>query len=171
MIFDRKTITGMVVGGLLGVASVYAPVVAQESHSEEHLKNVREVMAGLKVFNSFDQIIPTMAEQARALFVRNNPALAAEIEEATTNAALSLVERRRDLDNEVVKIWADRFTEDQIRTIAEFFSSEAGQRFAAESGPLLQESAVAAKQWGDGLSVEIIDLVRKDLEDKIKPAQ
>jgi len=171
MIFDRKTITGMVVGGLLGVASVYAPVVAQETHSEEHLKNVREVMSGLKVFNSFDQIIPTMAEQARALFVRNNPALAAEIEEATTNAALSLVERRRDLDNEVVKIWADRFTEDQIRTIAEFFNSEAGQRFAAESGPLLQESAVAAKQWGDGLSVEIIDLVRKDLEDKIKPAQ
>lgn len=171
MIFDRKTITGLIVGGLLGAASVFAPVVAQETHSPEHLKNVREVMKGLKVFNSFDQIIPTMAEQARALFVRNNPALAAEIEEATTNAALSLVERRGELDNEVVKIWADRFSEDQIRTIAEFFNSEAGQRFAAESGPLLQESAIAAKQWGDSLSVEIVDLVRKDLEDLIKPPQ
>lgn len=169
MIFDRKTITGLIVGGLIGAASVFAPVVAQETYSQEHLKNVREVMKGLKVFNSFDQIIPTMAEQARALFVRNNPALATEIEEATTNAALSLVERRGELDNEVVRIWAERFSEDQIRTIAEFFNSEAGKRFAAESGPLLQESAIAAKQWGDKLSVEIVDLVRKDLEDKIQP--
>lgn len=171
MIFDRKTVTGLVVGGMLGAATIFAPVVAQETHSQEHLKNVREVMKGLKVFNSFDQIIPTMAEQARALFVRNNPALAAEIEEATTNAALALVERRSELDNKVVNIWAERFSEDDIRTISEFFNSDAGQRFASESGPLLQESAIAAKEWGDRLSVEIVNLVRKDLAGKIQATE
>lgn len=163
MNFDRKTIAGVFVGGMLGAATLFAPVIAQETYSEEHLKNARDVMKELKLFNSFDQIIPTMAERARALFVQNNPAVAAEIEEATTNAALALIERRIDLDKEVINIWASRFSEDEIRAIAEFFKSDAGKKFASQSGELLQESAVAAKKWGDTLSVDIIDMVRKDL--------
>lgn len=171
---DRKIIAGVIAGAVMGVSAVLvvpatAPVTAQETYSEEHLQHTREVMRALKVFNSFDQIIPGMAEQARALFVRNNPALAAEIEEATTNAALSLVPRRAELDRDVINLWAARFTEEEIEAISVFFNSEAGQKFAAQSGALLQDSAVTAKQWGDRLSVEIIDIVREDLEDKLRP--
>lgn len=171
MIFDRKTMAAIAFGGVLGAATIFAPVIAQETYSDAHRENARKVMAELKLFNSFDQIIPTMAEQARALFVRNNPALAAEIEESATNAALTLIERRVELDNKVIDIWAGRFTEEEIKAVADFFSSDAGKKFASQSGELLQESAVAAKEWGDTLSVDIIDMVRNDLEGKIKAAE
>jgi len=175
MMFDRKTIAGVLVGGMLGAAAVLAPVTApvtaQETYSAEHLKNARDVMKALELFASFDQILPRMAEQARGLFMRNNPALAEEIEKATTKAALALIERRKDLDRTVINIWAARFSEEEIKTIATFFTSEAGKRFASQSGELLQESAVAAKQWGDTISVDIIEMVRKDLEANNKLAE
>jgi len=166
MIFDRKYLVGLLVGGVLGVSAAFAPVVAQQVHSEEHLEYTREVMKNLGVFSSFDQIIPSMAEQARTLYLRNSPAFSAEIDEATTNAAIALVERRKELDDKVVAIWADRFSFEDIRAIAEFFNSNAGKSFAAQSGVLLQESAVAAKEWGDVISVDIMDMVRKELEEK-----
>lgn len=171
MIFDRKTMAAIAFGSVLGAATMFAPVIAQETFSDAHRDSARKIMTELKLFNSFDQIIPTMAEQARALFVRNNPALAAEIEESATNAALSLIERRIDLDNEVINIWAGRFSEEEIKAVADFFASDAGKKFASQSGELLQESAVAAKKWGNILSVDIIDMVRNDLADKIKPIE
>lgn len=171
MIFDKKTMAAIAFGCVIGAATIFAPVIAQETVSDAHRENARKVMAELKLFNSFDQIIPTMAEQARALFVRNNPALAAEIEESATNAALTLIERRVELDNKVIDIWASRFSEEEIKAVADFFSSDAGKKFASQSGELLQESAVAAKEWGDTLSVDIIDMVRNDLEGKIKAAE
>lgn len=167
----KKQFKGLALGVLLGITGAFAPSIAQETFSDEHLKYTREVMQGLRVFNSFDQIIPTMAEQARALFVRNNPALVEEVETATTNAALALIARRSELDDQVVQIWAARFTTEELKEISGFFNSPSGQKFASQSGVLLQDSAVAAKEWGDRLSVEIMDMVQSELAEVTAPTE
>ena len=167
MKFDKRTIVGLLVGAVVGATTVFATVHAQNAEekefSREHLKYTYDVIKQLQVLNSFDQLLPTMANRTRTLFVRNNPALAEEIEAAVNSAALQLVEKRNDLDDLVLKIWANRFTTEEIMKISEFFASPAGQAFARLSGELLQESAVAAKVWSDERSVEIVDLVREDL--------
>lgn len=166
MKFDKRYLAGLLVGAIFGGVAAFATATAQqaqEEFSEEHLKYTRQVIDALQVYDSFDQILPTMAEQTRTLFVQNNPALAAEIETSVNDAALSLVEKRKELDKQVLDIWASRFSTEEVKAIAEFFTSPAGKAFANQSGVLLQESAVAAKSWGDERSVEIVDLVREDL--------
>lgn len=167
MRIDTRTLAGLVIGGLIGALAALATASAQQQEfSEQHLARTKQVIESLRVLNSFDQLLPKLAEQTRTLFVQNYPSLAAEIENSVNQAALSLVEKRKQLDDEVLEIWAKRFSEEEIARIADFFTSDAGQSFARQSGELLQESAVAAKRWGDQRSVEIVDLVREDLRRK-----
>ena len=71
------------VAGLIAITAVgfATNAMAQNSQSEEalpplseqHLELARQVFVASKTGRSFDNILPTVAEQAKSTFVRSNP--------------------------------------------------------------------------------------------------
>ncbi len=71
--------------------------------------------------------------------------------EIVDGVAISFASRRADLEKEVAQIFAKVFTEEELIQIAEFYSSEAGQKFLKESPIVLREMGNAARVWASGL--------------------
>ena len=135
----------------------------EENFSESHLRKAQRVIELTKSDEGFDEILPIVAEQTSALIIRNYPALTREVEEVTTEKALELAPTRRELNRTVQKIWARRFSEDELDDLIAFFSSDTGQKFAELTASIAALSVGASKQWGDQLATEMLTAVREEL--------
>ncbi|MDJ0932712.1 DUF2059 domain-containing protein [Breoghania sp.] len=135
----------------------------QENFSKEHLAAARAAIEGGNAFRSFDDILPVIADKTRTLFIRTNPSATKVIDEVTNEVALKLANRRPELDHTIMKVWARRFTTEELKEIATFYRSPVGKKFADLGPELTALSIGAAKQWGDVISTEMVTRVREEL--------
>lgn len=136
----------------------------EETFTAEHLKLAREAVLVTKSEGAFNDILPVIADQTKAVFIRSNPALAAQIEEVTTAVAIDLAATRRDLDRTIQEVWARRFSEDELREIIAFYQTPVGAKLADLSPEILALVVGAAKQWSDELSTVMVTRVREEMQ-------
>lgn len=135
----------------------------EETFTPEHLHAARRTINATKVSDNFNEILPTLAEQTQTLFIRSYPALAGQIEETTTQVAIEMAQRRPQLDQTVERIWARRFTTQELNEIADFYTTPTGKKLA-DLGPSISALSIgASKQWADAINTEMVEEVRKRL--------
>ena len=139
----------------------------EETFTESHIEAARNVVAITEVLNTFDTILPVLAEQTTNIFVQANPTRAEEIIEVTNNVALSLAGKRSELNLKIYQIWARRFTEQELKQLAEFYKTPLGAKLT-KSGPTMSALTIGtAREWQDALSIEMVTLVREELDKRI----
>lgn len=154
-------VASLVVAGVL----VASPVMAQDkTFSESHIAAARKAVKATKSIESFDNILPDVAERTRTLFIRSNPAMSAEIDAAVNETAVELIPRRKELNYVIYEVWARRFSEEQLNEIAAFYNSETGKRMADLSRTLTALTIGAAKQWSDAIGTDMVSLSRRKLD-------
>jgi hypothetical protein len=169
----RRTSMGLVLAAAVAAAGI-APAYAQtadlqaktgdETFSAAHLQLAQQAVNLSKSAGAFDDILPVLANQTKALFLRSNPALAKDIEEVTQQVALSLAVKRRDLDRVIQEVWARRFSEDELKEIIAFYQSPVGAKLADLSPTIVALSVGAAKEWSDEISTLLVTQVREEMQ-------
>lgn len=139
---------------------------AQESFTPEQLRLAQQVVEATRSGTSFDDILPTVAEQTKGLFIRQNPSVAQEIEAVTNAVAIKLAARRVELDRTVQEVWARRFSVEELRQIVAFYQTPAGTKLAELGPEILALSVGAARQWGEQISSDMVDQVRAELNSR-----
>lgn len=134
-----------------------------EEFTKEHLAAARAAVKVSGGLSGFDNILPDLADEAKALFIRSNPAMTEAIENSTNNIALKLAAKRPELDNKILEIWAARFDIEELNQIEQFYSSPVGQKFYKITPEIAQLSLNEAKLWRDELSAELYSLIRDEL--------
>lgn len=149
---------------LIGVSGWAGPATAQEL-SDSHLAAARQAIDSTASTNRLDNILPTMAQNAKSELIRANPNQEASISVIVDEVAISLAPRRGMLETEVAKIFANTFTEGELEEISGFFSTETGQKFLAQSPIVLREIERAAQVWSNGLRRDMNAAVREKLSE------
>lgn len=150
---------------LVGLALCAAPSFASAQEiSASHLAAALDVVKNAKASRGFDNVLPNLAGQVEDRLIRARPDLHKEITDAVETAALKLASRRADLDNDVARVWAKSFTEDELKTIATFYKTEAGQKFADVGSLVYTQTLDAVKGWSDRLGAELLDNSRAELK-------
>lgn len=158
--FARHVGAALIAAALAGPLSV--PVFAQD-FTESHLAAARETIAAAKADQQFDNILIVLSDQARALFTRSNPSLVVEIDEVVGQVALELAKRRPELDRELERVWAARFSEAELKEITAFYTSPVGKKFGESMSVIVQDSVRSAGIWRDALSTELVTKAREEL--------
>lgn len=161
MSFLGKFIRSAIVGIVLAAGSSYAS--AQEI-SASHLAAALDVVKSAKASRGFDNVLPTLAAQVTDRLIRLRPDLHKQIADTVEAAALKLAVRRNDLDSDVARLWAKQFTEDELKTIAAFYKSPAGQKFADVGSRIYAETLDAVQRWSDRVGEELLDKAREDMK-------
>ncbi|WP_157961988.1 DUF2059 domain-containing protein [Acuticoccus kandeliae] len=138
---------------------------ADDSFTESHLAAAQDVIDLTKSDQGFDDILPRLADQTRAVFIRSNPALTREIEETVMEVAISFAQRRVELSKTMQLIWARRFTEAELNELKAFFGSPVGTKFAEETPVITALSIGAARQWEQQLSAAMVEETRAKLRE------
>ena len=144
------------------IAALASPALS-EDFTESHIAAARDTIAAAHASEQFNEILLALAEQTKALFQRSNPGAAKDIEEVVSSVALDLAKRRPDLDRELERVWAGRFSEDELKQITAFFNSPVGQKYGQLAPVIIQDSMRSAGIWRDAISTEIVTRSRDEL--------
>jgi uncharacterized protein len=154
----------------LGVAALVmtAVVLAASGRADEitpsHMAAALEAVHSAKASKGFDNVLPLISEKVQDQIIRIRPDLYKQITDVVQQEALKLVGRRADLDNDVARIWANAFSEDELKAISAFYKSPAGLKFVNIGPQVVAGSLQAVKGWSDRVGQELLEKSREALK-------
>lgn len=114
----------------------------------------------------FDTLVPGVVEQSKLLFLQQNPGLAGDLNGIVTKMRADLAPRVSELTAEVAKLYAEHFTEQELKDLLVFYNSPVGKKFVAEQGTVVNASLKYAQDWANKLSEEVTAKMREELKKK-----
>jgi hypothetical protein len=164
---------------LVALAALFggAPVVAQDASTDpsavrdilqtELDQETRELADRLVQITGtarlFDSLLPNIADEAKNSFIRSNPQMQLGIIAVVDKVAVEMVSRRRELDEYFARVWASGFTNDEMRDLIAFYTSETGKKYAETQPKLLAVQTAAAEEWAKSVAADLDQRVREEL--------
>lgn len=157
----RRMILSMALVGVL-VPTVLAqkPVTS----SDEARAAARELVEASATAAQFDQAVPLLVREMTQAFLSLAPERAGEIRETMSAVSARFINRKSELIDEVVRIYADLVTVEDLRAIAAFYKSGAGRRLVLAMPEITRRSTAAGQVWGQLIGQELAAEVRGELK-------
>lgn len=112
---------------------------------------------------------PLMAgvvEQAKVVFLQQNPALSKDLNEAAETVRTELETRISEFTDEVARLYALHFTEAELKEILAFYKSPVGKKMQAQQPLIVNASGQFAQEWASDLSDIALNRIRDELRKK-----
>jgi uncharacterized protein len=148
---------GLAVAAGVGVADAQQP-------SPGAITTAKELIITKGAGAIYDPLVPGVIEHAKAVFLQANPMLGKDLNEVALKLRAELAPRGGEVINEVAKLYATRFTEQELKDALAFYKSPLGRKLLAEEPNLLDQSMKNAQTWADKLSEEVIAKMRAEMK-------
>ncbi len=140
------------------------------AHSQQpsaaSLEVAKQLIATTGATTVFNPLIAGVVEQAKLLYLQQNPALAKDLNEIAAKLRTDLQPRFTEITDEVAKLYATNFTEQELKDILAFYQTPAGKKLLAQQPKVIDSSMSFAQSWANKLSDEVIGKLRDELKKK-----
>lgn len=144
-----------------------APAVnAQPKPSAAAVAEAQKLITLTGAANLFTPLIAGVVEQAKLLFLQQNPALGKDLNEVAAKLRTDLTPRFSELSNEMATFYATEFTEPELKEIVTFYQSPAGKKLLERQPIVIDHSMKFAQDWANKLSEEVIGKMREEMKKK-----
>ena len=123
--------------------------------SESHEKAARDALAASGASQPFDDILLRLSARIKDQLVNARPDLADKISAMVDEKTIELAPRRGDLEREAAQIYARTFTEEELKEIARFYSTSAGQKILNDGPVVARELTKASRVWTAGVQRDL----------------
>jgi uncharacterized protein len=149
----------------LALAAGGATAEAQQP-SATALATAKELITVKGASAIYEPIVPGVIEQAKRVLLQTNPMLSKPMNEVAAALRTEYASRIEELLNEAAKLYALRFSEQELMDVLAFYKSPLGRKMVSEEPAILDESLQNAKIWANRLSEEIIGKFRAEMKKK-----
>jgi hypothetical protein len=126
----------------------------------------REILVLKGATQMWDPVIPAVIDRARIMFLQSNINLSKEINEVAATVRTQLAPRAVELQTEVARMYAQRFTEAELKELVAFYKSPLGKKVISEEPQVIDASAARILEWGNKFSDEVIVKMRAEMKKK-----
>jgi hypothetical protein len=151
------------------VCALSFPAFAQAPAAQptrEHIALARAVLDFTGARKSFDNVVPKLLTDARNNVLRTRPTLQADLDLAAMEVAKKMAAADEELVNSIAVVYAQKFTEAELKEIAGFYQSPAGKKMVAELPNVLQESYKHMQEWSRKMSIDVMTNLRAEMKKK-----
>ena len=141
-----------------------APAAHGQQPSAAAVATARELITTAGATALFTPLIAGVIEQARILYLQQDPSLAKDLNEISAQLRTDLEPRFSELTNEVARLYAANFTDQELKEILAFYKTPAGKKLLTEQPRVVDLSMKFAQDWANKLS----DLVVAKMRDELK---
>ena len=142
----------------------FGPAAHSQQPSAAAMATAKELIAVTGATTLFNPLIAGVVEQAKLLFLQQNPALSKDLNEIANKMRTDLAPRFDELSDEVARLYATNFTEPELKDMLAFYKSPAGKKLLAEQPTVVDASMKFAQDWANKLSDEVIAKMREELK-------
>jgi uncharacterized protein len=137
---------------------------AQGKPSAASMATAHELIKVTGATELFNPLIAGVVEQAKILYLQQNPALAKDLNEIATKMRADLAPRFSQLTDEIATLYATRFTDAELKQILVFYQSPVGKKLLAQQPRVIDDSMKFAQTWANKLSDEVVAKMRDELK-------
>ena len=112
----------------------------------------------------FSPLVAGVVEQAKLLYLQQNPGLSKDLNEIVAKMRTELNPRLEELNVEMARLYATRFTEAELKEVLAFYTSPTGKKMLAEQPQIAELSLKFAQDWATKLSDEVVGKMRDELK-------
>ena len=163
---------GALFGALLGLglalctdtAGAQQPSPSAKPPSPSAIANATELatLKGAKAM--FEPMVVGMVEKAKGMFLQTNPMLGKDLNEVAAKLRLDYVPRSAEAVTETARLYAARFTEQELKDAITFYKSPLGHKLLTEEPSIADQTLRFATDWADKLSEEIVGKMRTEMK-------
>ena len=143
--------------------SYSSPSQAQPAPTASHLAAAKELVDLVGAAREFEPLVTGVIIQAASGYLQGNPTFAKDLNEIAEQLVTEYLPRKAEMQNEVIRLYATRLTEKEIRDILAFYKSPLGQKMLTESQFVVTESFKKGEAYAAKLREEIVPKVRAEL--------
>jgi uncharacterized protein len=154
--------------GLLAlVLAAISPAQAQQptANALALAKEIIVVKGGNAIY---EPVVPQVVEQARGLFLQSNPTLGKDINEVAAKLQAELTPRTAELLNDGARLYASKFTEQELKDVLAFYKSPVGRKVITQEPVILDQSGSNVDAWANKLADEVIARFRAEMRKRGK---
>jgi hypothetical protein len=133
------------------------------------ISSAKELIASTQATTVFNPLIAGVVEQAKLLFLQQNPALGKDLNEIAEQIRNELAPRFSELSDEMAMLYATHFTEPELKAILTFYQSPVGKKLLVEQPTVVDASMRYAQDWANKLSDQVIAKMREELKKRGHP--
>lgn len=142
----------------------FVPAAHSQQPSAAAMATARELVIATGSLTLFNPLIPGVVEQAKLLYLQQNPGLAKDLNEIAEKMREDLKPRFSELTDEVAKKYAANFTESELKAILAFYQSPVGKKLLDQQAKIVDASMSYAQDWANKLSDEVVPKMREELK-------
>ncbi|MGA8387836.1 MAG: DUF2059 domain-containing protein [Pseudolabrys sp.] len=144
--------------------AIFSPLASAQQPSPGATASAKELITITGTTALFSPLIAGVVEQAKILYLQQNPALSKDLNEIATQMRADLQPRFSELTEEVARLYAANFTEQELKDILAFYKTTAGKKLLAEQPKIIDSSMKFAQDWANNLSDQVIAKMRDELK-------
>jgi Uncharacterized protein conserved in bacteria len=142
----------------------FGPAAHSQQPSAAAMSTAKEIVTVTGATTLFNPLIAGVVEQAKLLFLQQNPGLSKDLNEIAIKIRNDLTPRFDELVNDVARNYAIHFTEQELKDVLAFYKSPAGKKLISEQPKVVDASMKFAQDWANKLSDQVIAQMRVELK-------
>ncbi|HKV55672.1 MAG TPA: DUF2059 domain-containing protein [Candidatus Binataceae bacterium] len=147
-----------------GALVAFGPTAHGQQPTAASMAAAKELIASTGAESVFDPLIAGVIEQAKLLFLQQNPALAKDLNEISAKLRTDLAPRKVELNDEMARLYAMSFSESELKAILVFYQSPVGKKLLVQQPSVVGTSMKYAQDWASKLSDQVIAMMREELK-------
>jgi hypothetical protein len=147
----------------LGLAALAAPAPQPTANAVILAKQIIAAKGGTAIY---EPVIPNVIERAKGTFLQMNPMIARDLNEVAAKLRTELTPRIVELLDEAARLYATRFTEQELKDALAFYRSPLGKKIIVEEPMVLDQSIRSAETWAAKFGEEVMVKFRAEMKRK-----
>jgi hypothetical protein len=146
--------------------AVSSPAAHAQQPSAAAMSTAKEIVTVTGATSLFNPLIAGVVEQAKLLYLQQDPSLSKDLNEIAAKLRSDLAPRFEEVANDVARNYATNFTEQELKDVLAFYKSPAGKKLISEQPKVVDASLKFAQTWANSLSDEVVGKMREELKKK-----
>ena len=159
----RMMCAAAIIGGVAFASTANAQQRPPSASALALAKELIEIKGATKVY---DPVVTGVIEYHKNLLIQSNPNLSKDLNEVAQKLHAEMAPRRAELQLEVVRIYAQHFTEQELKDVLAFYKTPVGRKLVTEEPKVLEDTMKRADQWSAKFAEEIMAKMRAEMKKK-----
>ena len=163
-------------GLALGLALAGAPAWAQQPAAAPPLKQAspaaiaaaKEILTMKNASAMYANAVPNLVQQTKDVLLQNNLNYQKDLNEVAVIVAQSLAGREKEIGEGMAKIYANEFSEQELKDLVTFYKSTLGQKLLATEPRAIQFSMSYMNQWAQAFAEVVNSQFRAEMRKRGK---
>jgi hypothetical protein len=137
--------------------------------SASAMQAARDLLAVKNVSQVYASAVPNIIQRTKDGLLANNLSYQKDLNEVAVAVAQSMAGKEKEIGEQMAKIYANDFTEQEMKDLTTFYKSTLGQKLLTAEPNAIQASMMFMNQWAQGFQEAVLNEFRSEMKKRGKP--